>query len=88
MNVVFSKRFEKNYKKRIKGHKNLEDRFKERFHLYVTDPQNPILKLHQLKGDKNMFSAFSITGDIRVIVSVEDNTTIFHDVGTHNQVYQ
>ncbi len=87
MNVVFSKRFEKHYKKRIKPNKALVSKFNERLELFIENPQSPVLRLHTLKGDKNIFYSFSVTGDIRAIVSIDQDTAIFHDIGTHNQVY-
>ncbi len=87
MKIVFSKLFDKHYKKRVKRNKILESRFIERFKLFVENPHNPVLGLHKLKGEKNPFYSFSITGDIRTIISIEDDTVIFHDIGTHNQVY-
>lgn len=88
MKIFYSSQFIKHYKKRIKRHANLKNRFKERVNLFMEDRDTAILKDHKLRGEKKDFRAFSITGDIRVIYIEEDSeTVIFIDVGSHSQIY-
>ncbi len=43
---------------------------------------------HQLIGQKQNFRSFSITGDIRLVYQyVGENTVLFFDIGSRNQVY-
>lgn len=55
--------------------------------LFVQNPHNPFLNDHPLKGSKEGFRSFSITGDIRAIYYVAEGNAYFVDIGTHNQVY-
>lgn len=80
--------FKKSYKNRIVSNPKLVAKTAERIKLFQTDPSNPILKDHSLKGLRKNFRAFSITGDIRLIYSpAAKDSVIFLDIGTHNQVY-
>ena len=87
MNTFFTKNFKKNFNKRIKGNKSLENRFKERYDLFTDDSSNEVLNDHQLSGKLQGYRAFSITGDIRVVYYARKETAFFVDIGTHNQVY-
>lgn len=87
MKTFFLKQFKKNYKNRIKPFKNLDSRFVQRYKLFILNNQNPVLNNHALTGDLKGFRAFSITGDIRVVYFLKDDTAFFVDIGTHNQVY-
>ena len=89
MKILTSSQFVKNYKKRIKPNPRLKNRFQERIKLFEQDKTNPILRDHQLKGNKMSFRSFSITGDIRVIYSQQnENAILLIDIGTHAQVYK
>lgn len=87
MKISATSKFVKSYKARIEGNIKLEKRFDIRIKLFRENPLNPALKLHRLKGKKFQYHSFSITGDIRVIVKIEDQLITFHDIGTHSQVY-
>ena len=88
MIIQKNKNFKKAFKTRIKNNSKLVKKAKERVSLFVKNPRNPILKDHQLTGDKKEFRAFWITGDIRIIYFlVSKNEVLFIDIGTHNQVY-
>ena len=81
-------RFDVHYKKRIAPLVGLNRKFKERMNLFLLNPQHPVLKDHPLKGSRNLFRAFSITGDLRVIYRrINKDEVILMDVGSHNQVY-
>jgi addiction module RelE/StbE family toxin len=88
MQIYFSKEFEKNFKKRITGNKNLENRFFERLEFFKNNKNHPLLKNHPLKGKRASYYAFSVTADTRVIYQQAENKVYkFIDIGTHNQVY-
>lgn len=87
MRVNFTKNFKKSYKTRIQPHQNLDKRFEGRFKLFVRNKSFEVLKDHPLGGKLKGFRAFSITGDIRVVYCIHENTFYFVDIGTHNQVY-
>lgn len=88
MNIDFHVSYKKAYKKRISSQINLVSKTKERIDLFRNNPQNLILKDHALKGTQKTKRAFSVTGDIRVVYTkLDEDTVLFLDIGTHNQVY-
>ena len=87
MKIHFTKEFRKAYQKRIQSNVNLDKRFEARYDLFEEDPTNPVLKDHALTGKLDGQRAFSITGDIRVVYYIFEDTCYFIDIGTHNQVY-
>lgn len=48
MKIYFTKSFKKNYAKRIKPYKNLEERFEHRYDLFLEYISHPLLKGHAL----------------------------------------
>lgn len=87
MNAHFHKKFKKNYQKRIFPNPSLDKRFEERFNLFLKDSSDPILKDHALSGKLKGLRAFWVTGNIRAVYYIKDETAYFIDIGTHNQVY-
>lgn len=87
MQINYTKKFRKNFNKRISRNKKLNQQFLERLQLFLRNPQEPFLKDHKLTGAKKHLRAFSITGDIRVLYYQEGEKIYLVDIGTHNQVY-
>lgn len=88
VDIDFHKKFQKNYIKRIKCNKNLDNIFHEKVRLFVLDPNNKVLNNHYLIGEMKGLYSFSITGDIRIIYQwIDEEKVLFLDVGSHNQVY-
>lgn len=87
MKIVYHKTFKKHFKKRIAPNKKLQQRFYQRLELLIDEPNNPLLRKHQLKGKKKNYWSFSVTGDIRVIYRIEKKSLFLYDIGTHAQVY-
>ena len=88
MKVELHPAFKKYYKKRISNNPKLVAKTASRLKLFRENPANPILNDHPLKGSKNNFRSFSVTGDIRIVyMRVSKNHVILLDIGTHNQVY-
>lgn len=71
MQVKYHRRFLKNYRYRIVSNKKLVIRFKQRLSLRLSDPENVVLRDHQLVGKKSQYRSFSVTGDIRVVYILE-----------------
>lgn len=65
----------------------LQKKVQERIGMLITNPRHPLLHDHSLKGDLSGRRSCSITGDIRVIYRIADDSIEFLDIGTHNQVY-
>ncbi len=86
--VLFSRKFEKSYKKRISNNARLSRQFDERYNLFMIGVRENPINDHSLAGSLVRKRAFSITGDIRVIYHEADQYYEFLDVGTHSQVYK
>lgn len=87
MQIKYHRLFLKHFRQRIAPNKNLVARFRQRLEIRTNDPQNAVLKDHQLVGKLQQYRSFSVTGDIRVVYRLEENTILLYDIGSHNQVY-
>ena len=86
--IVLTPRFRRSFKRKIRGNKILETRFRDRVDIFQTDPFDPRLKSHRLSGQLQGSWSFSIDYDVRVVFSfVEANRVLFIDIGTHEEVY-
>ena len=81
-------RFQRSYKKLVKGRPSLEQVFFAKFSLFLENPFNPSLETHKLGGKlKNMW-AFSLTHSLRVVFTfVEGNSVVLEDIGSHDDMY-
>lgn len=82
------RKFEKNFRVRVRSNPKLVKQFEERFALFITGYRDTPLNDHALTGNLAGKRSFSITGDIRVIYEETDTTITFIDIGTHSQVYK
>jgi len=89
MNIEYTGKFKKNFRKRISVNKNLIDLFEIKLEKFIENPFLPELKTHKLSGRLKGFWAFSVAHDCRVVFSFEDNnkTAILSDIGSHDEVY-
>jgi mRNA-degrading endonuclease YafQ of YafQ-DinJ toxin-antitoxin module len=86
--IVPTSGFRKAFKRKVRGNKNLELRFRDRVAIFQTDPFDPRLKTHRLSGQLQRFWSFSVDYDVRVVFSfIEPNQALFIDIGTHGEVY-
>lgn len=86
--IVLSSKFRRAFRRKIRGNKILEKRFRDRVVIFQTDPFDPRLKSHQLSGELQGLWSFSVDYDARVIFSfVKPDTALFVDIGTHDEVY-
>jgi len=86
--IVLSSRFRKAFKRKIRGNKILETRFRDRAAIFENSPFDPRLKTHKLSGELYDLWSFSVDYDVRVIFSfMEANRVLFVDIGTHDEVY-
>lgn len=87
VNPLFASTFRKHFAKRIANVPMFRKKFDARLSFFLNNPNHPLLHDHPLKGDQSGRRSFSVTGDIRVIYKRTEDTIIFLDIGTHNQVY-
>ncbi len=79
--------FEKHFRQRISPHEKLVSQFKERLALFMTGQLGYPLHDHALTGKLAGKRAFSVAGDIRVVYVELQDSIVFLDIGSHNQVY-
>ena len=87
MKIEFTHDFMKIFKKRFSSKPKLQKKFDERVRKFAENPDDPILTDHVLSGKLQGHRAFSVTGDVRVVYYIFEDTAYFVDIGTHNQVY-
>ena len=91
--LVFSSSFKRAFKTTIKRRPDLQAKIEERLRLLATDPHNPILRTHKLKGKLSGAWACSVEYDCRIVFSfvqnqeTEEEEIILIDLGTHDEVY-
>jgi len=86
--IVPTSGFRKAFKRRVRGNKKLEARFRERLAIFQKEPFDPRLKTHRLSGQLEGLWSFSVDYDLRVVFSfVEPSQALFVDIGTHDEVY-
>ncbi len=83
MEIIYSSKFAREYKKLPSNIKNIAE---EQETLFRKDPFDPKLKTHKLKGKLSGFLAFSIGYKYRIIFEfAKDNKIVyFHSVGDHD----
>lgn len=80
----------KSFQKKVaKLSPRIQKQLKSKLHSFFGDPMSPMLNNHALHGDFVGCRSINITGDLRLIYKIIDDTTIlFIDVGTHSNLYQ
>lgn len=82
LEIRYSRKFEKQFKKLPK---HIKEAFLEIEETFRLNPFNSKLKTHKLHGKLREFFAFSVTHDYRVIFSFDgDKIVIFLIIGTHS----
>lgn len=84
MTVAYSKAFIKQAKKL---NPELRKKLQEKIETFYSNPLDPILRNHALKGKYKEYRSIDITGDVRALYLQQDNEAIFDAVGTHSQLY-
>ncbi len=88
--VQRTKGFEKAF---LKLQAKWRTKFIKQLELFLDDEFHPLLKTHELRGDRKKEWSFSVANDIRAIYRkeiVNEKTVIvftFIDIGTHSKVY-
>lgn len=54
---------------------------------FALDLQDPLLRTHKLKGDLDVYWAFSVDDDLRVLFRWDGDVAFLVNLGTHDQVY-
>ena len=85
MEIVFHKRFKKQYRK-LRGSQQQID---ERLVLFKQDPLAPVLNNHALTREYKGYRSINITGDLRALYEpIGKNAAFFITVDTHSNLYK
>ena len=86
MQVRYSKRFQKQFKK---APKNIQKKFISRLEIFIKDPNHPVLKNHKLIGSMYGTRSINITADWRALYDdADEDSPLFVLFGTHSQLYK
>jgi addiction module RelE/StbE family toxin len=82
MEIVYSSKFAREYKKLSEDIKDLAE---QKETIFRQNPFDPKLKTHKLSGRLREFWAFSIDYKYRIVFEfASDDLVYFHAVGTHD----
>lgn len=88
MEIIYSKKFQKQAKKLIESRKILKAKINECIFDFSRNVRNSQFYRKSLKGDRIGYEEIQIGGDIRIIVRIRirEDKTIFEEIGTHSQL--
>ena len=84
--VVIHKRFLKQFRKLPR---NVQVAFQSRRDLFLQNPTDPLLHVHELHGSFAGCRSFNVNADIRVVFKELDaKTIVFTTIGSHSELYE
>ncbi len=88
MQITFSSSFKKAFRKKIKGKKDIENKFWATIDIFISKPFDKRLKTHKLSGRLKDLWSFSVEYDLRAIFYfTKGDKAVLIDLGTHDEVY-
>lgn len=85
MRITTTKYFDKRLKKMPA---KIQQTFKKRVVLFMTDSNCEILNTHKLHGKLQDLWSFNVSGDIRVVFDKsQKDVTLLVDIGSHSELY-
>ena len=54
---------------------------------FAVEPQDPLLRTHNLRGDLDGYGAFSVDDDLRVLFRWDGDEAFLVNLGAHDEVY-
>ncbi len=89
MKLVKDENYQRKERKFFRKHVHLVDKYAEVLTKLKTNPFDPSLKTHKLKGELSDFYSCSLTYDYRIICIflIQDETIVLVDIGSHDEVY-
>lgn len=85
MTIQYLSTFKKQYRKLPR---KFQEQFDERLRLFLSNPTDPRLRLHPLKGSYAGYWSMNVNGDLRALyIQRGDSLIIFALIGTHSQLY-
>lgn len=84
MNVGLRRSFDKDF---VKLTKKLQEQFKKRRDLFISDRFHPLLDNHQLRGEYAGCRSINVTGDYRAVYLEVAGVAWFLRIGTHHELF-
>jgi len=85
MVIETTETFDKQY---AKLNVKIKTPYKRKLEVFIINPFGARLRNHTLKGKYLGYRSIDITGDVRALYTVKDNTVIiFGFIGSHGQLY-
>lgn len=85
MKVDYSHSFKKDYKKLTV---KLHNQIRERILLFQQNQFNPLLNNHSVHYPYEGCQSINISGDVRALYEISNDTAFFIRVGSHSQLYK
>ena len=88
--LVWHTSFRRAFKKYVKKKPYLEQNIFDILQRLISDPFEPSLETHKLKGQLEGLWACKVAYDCRIVFGFENNETgkiVLVDIGTHEEVY-
>ena len=54
---------------------------------FAADPGDPLLRVHNLKGDLREYWSFTVDDDLRVLFRWDGDVAFLVNIGSHDQVF-
>ncbi len=85
--IILDKKYLIHYKKRIKNDFLAREATRDAVNAFTSNPLDPVIKDHPLKGKMQGLRSFYISEDLRIIYVEKPDCYIFLDIGSHDDVY-
>lgn len=85
MKVAYLRSFRKDYKKLSL---KLRNQFRERVQFFRENQFNPLLNNHSIHHPYEGCQSINITGNVRALYEINNDTAIFIRIGTHSELYK
>jgi mRNA interferase YafQ len=85
--ITFSSSFKRSFKSLIRRRPDLKQKIEERLRLLATDPFEPILRTHKLKGQLSGSWSCTVEYDCRIVFDFVEEDILLIDIGSPDEVY-
>jgi len=85
--IIYTTKYIRNYKKRIKPNPQLKKLTKIAVGLFLEDRTHPQLNDHKLISKLTYARAFSVAPNCRIVYRDLPDAYVFEDIGSHSEVY-
>ena len=85
MQYLSSKKFDKQF---AKLPPKIQEQFYEKLTLFRENPFNPLLNNHSVHHPYDGCQSINISGDVRALFEIKNNSAFFIRVGSHSELYK